>query len=318
MAYLDRVFENVEEAVAIPNPLSFTGPVVINGGGSITLNPNGNIYFVDANASSGGDGSTWAKAFRTMAAAFAVLASGDTIFFRGKIREQLTTPVQVFDVTIVGAGNRPRHADSTPAGGEIAANSWTVPTSPAATTPCVKVLQQGWRFVNVLFYSHTDAASILLYRDGGSGNAERDASHAEILGCRFASGRDGVEQSGGCFNVKIDKCVFMAMSGYAIKHTAGAGIAAPLQWEITNNRFLRCANWMGTWDAHNFKITGNEILETTTLLINTGGGTYNTIVGNTFSIAAADFDPTGNVTGDATDVWSNTLIDSIETGLPAD
>jgi hypothetical protein len=137
------------------------------------------------------------------------------------------------------------------------------------------------------------------------------------VGCRFAGGQDGIEQSGGCYNVGIYDCTFHQQTGYAIKNTAGAGIAAPYRWEIKRNRFHECANWMGTWDAHNFEIMDNTVLETTTLLINTSNGTYNVITGNKFSIAAADFDPVGNVTGDATDVWSNTLKDAIETGLPA-
>lgn len=39
--------------------------------------------------------------------------------------------------------------------------------------------------------------------------------------------------------------------------------------------------------------------------------------GGAFTIAAADFDPAGGVTGVTGDVWSNTLTDTIETGLPA-
>jgi hypothetical protein len=98
------------------------------------------------NPDSGSDGygvSTVAKPFATMSRAFAVVNSGDTIHMRGKVKEQLVTPVQVFDVTIIGEGNRPRHADAAPvATGGIAANTWTVPDSPTAATPCLKILQQ--------------------------------------------------------------------------------------------------------------------------------------------------------------------------------
>ena len=274
-------------------------------------------WYVDANVSATGQGKSWANPFLTMAEAFAAVSSGDVIRFRGKIKEQLSTPVQVFDVTVIGEGNRPRHADSTPDGGQEAANSWTEPVDEVALTPLVKVQQQGWRFINILFYGGDDNSCIQVFRDGGADDDERDASHTEILGCRFASGYDGVEDSGGCFNVKIDNCIFMAMTHYAIAQVTGAGIGTLLQWEVTNNRFIGNANWMGpAWSGNYNKITGNEVLNTTTLLIDTSGGANNTIVGNTFNIAAADFDPAGLVTGDATDVWSNTLLDAIETGLP--
>ena len=296
------------------------GIITVESGGQINLlAPNGAIYFVDANIAASGDGLSWGNAFKTMAEAFAVIGSGDTIIFRGKVLEQLTTPVQVFDVTIIGAGNRPRHADSTPDGGQDAANSWVVPAAPAAATPLVKVLQQGWKFINILFAGPADAASVLLFRDGGAGDAERDASHAEFHGCRFASGQDGIEASGGPYNIGIYGCRFHDLTGYCINHTAGAGIAACYRWQIVGNDFSKCANWIDKFDGNSWEILNNTITQITTNYIDTSGGAgYNTIVGNRFSVAAAAFDPTGKVKGHATDVWSNYLIDAIETGLPAD
>jgi hypothetical protein len=280
----------------------------------------GSEYYVDAvDGSDSRGGTSWDTAFLTMEHAFTVLRSGDSIAFVGKIKEQIVTPVQIFDVTIRGAGNRPRHADAAPVptGGQSAA-TWTVPASPTAATPLVKVLQQGWRFENILFAGPSDAASVLLFRDGGAGNAERDASHAVISGCRFASGQDGVEQSGGCYNVRIENSRFHDLTGYCIKNTGGAGIAASYRWEIVGNDFNGCANWMGVWDGNSFYIADNRIAHITTALINLSGGTgYNAIVRNTFDIAAADFDPAGGVTGKAGDVWSNYLTDALETGLPA-
>jgi hypothetical protein len=277
-----------------------------------------NVYFVDANTGNNSNsGESWGQAFLTMAAAFAVIGSGDTIFFRGKIREQLTTPAQVFDVTVVGGGNRPRHADATPGGGELAANTWTVPAADPATAPLVKVLQQGWRFVNILFAGPTDAACVQLYRDGGAGDAERDASHAEFHGCRFASGQDGIEGVGMPYNVGIFDCSFHDLTGYALKQ-GGVAIAAPHRWQIKRNRFQACANWMGAWTADGFEIEENTIAEITTNRLDTSGGAgHNIVVNNYFDIAAADMGASGHVAGHATDVWSNYLLDTIETGVPA-
>lgn len=302
---------------------------------SIGLFPIGAVqpaktYWVDANAGDDANaGLSPDSAFLTMAAAFAVIASGDTIYFSGKIREQITAPVQVFDVTIIGVGTRPRHADSTPTGGAINANTWTTPASATAATPLVKVLQQGWRFVNILFAGPTDAACVMLYRDGGVGNAERDASHAEFYNCRFASGQDGIEGSGGPGHVGIYGCYFTSLTGVALKNTVGAGIGNPFfRWQIggsglAGNRFQQCPSIMTAGASTDVSIQGNSFMFTAapTLVFNfTGGARINVggTVRNSFNIAAADFDPAGGVTGSgATDVWSNTLTDAIETGLPA-
>lgn len=280
----------------------------------------GRFHYVHAAlGNDNGSGKSWARATATLDAAFDRLESGDTIVVAGDIREQLTTPAQVFDVTIVGAGNRPRHADSSPAplGGQGAVK-WRAPAVPVAATPLVTVLQQGWRFQNILFAGPTDAACIQLFRNGGAGDLERDASHAEILTCRFASGRDGVEQSGGCYNVKIADSAFHDLTGTALKTTAGAGIAAPYRWEILRNRFAGCVNLMGAWSARQFVIKWNDVKEITTLYLNLSGGSHNTVVDNTFDVTAANFDPTGNVRGSTTDSWANYLIDAYEVGLPAD
>lgn len=280
--------------------------------------PKGKIWYVDPNRSSSGNGKSWANAFTTMEEAFAAIASGDRVFFVGKLKEQLITPVQVFDVSIIGAGNRPRHADSTPDGGQDAAATWAAPAVPTAATPLVKVLQQGWRFANMVMAGPADASCILGFRNGGADDAERDASHLECLGVRFASGQNGFEQSGGLYNVGIFDCTFHDLTGYAIKHTAGAGIAAPFRWQILRNRFGSCANLMGVWAAHQFQFCDNDIKEITTNYLDFRTGSANTVLRNSFDVAAADFDPTGKVGGSATDNWSNYLLDAIETGIPAD
>jgi hypothetical protein len=281
--------------------------------------PYGRVLWVDGNqGQSAALGLSRSAPFLTMQAAFNALQSGDTIIFRGNIREQLVAPVGVFDVTIIGAGNRPRHADLHTVNGGYSTATWKAPASPTALTPLLKVMQQGWRLQNILFAGPTDAASVLLFRDGGAASAERDASHFESWGCRFASGQDGIEQSGGCYNVGLFGNSFHDLTGTALKNTTGAGIAAPYRWQIKSNRFQGCVNWMGAWSAHQFEITDNVIGEITTAYLNTSGGAgHNVILRNIFDIAAVDFDPVGGLTGHATDVWSNYLKDAIETGLPA-
>lgn len=291
----------------------------INGHRAEFDRPGQDFYLAIDGGSDSYGGHSWNLPLATMSAVFALLNSGDTIHFVGKVREQLVTPLQVFDVTIRGEGNRPRHADDAPVptGGQ-ATSTWTTPASGSTNTPLLKVMQQGWRLENFVMAGHATNACVLLFRDGGAGDLERDASHFESVGMRYASGRDGIEQSGGCYNVGIYESTFHDLTGYAIKHTAGAGINDPYRWQIKRNRFAGCGNWMGVWNAHQFEIHDNVIAEITTLLLNTSGGSgHNSILRNAFDIAAVDFDPVGNVVGHATDVWSNTLKDAIETGLPA-
>jgi hypothetical protein len=285
----------------------------------------GNSWFVDAlGGLASNDGKSWDRAFLTMAGAFAQVQSGDTIYVVGKVREQLTTPVQVFDVTIIGAGNRPRHADAEPAPiGGASAVTWTTPASGATTAPLVDVLQQGWRFENILFAGPADHSCVRLFRNGGAGDLERDASHAEFVNCRFASGQDGIEQSGGCGHVGIYGCFFTSLTGVALKHTGGAGIGFPLRYEIIGNRFNSCPSIMTAVAAFDYSIQGNTFMfdSAPTLVFDFSGGARNNVGGiqhNSFNIAPGDFDPAGGVTpSGATDVWSNVLTTAIETGNPA-
>lgn len=293
-------------------------------------------WFVDpangGTVAQGKTGSGWSDALTTVAAVFGsaqaaggtaigdrYFRSGDFIFIAGKVQEQLTTPVQVFDVTVVGLCNRPRHADAEPAGGNYAASTWTTPASPTAATPLLTVLQQGWRFIDLLFAGPSDAACVQLFRNGGSGDAERDASHAEFHNCRFASGQDGIEDSGGCGHVGIYGSYFTSLTGVALKQTTGAGIGQPyFRWDVQRNRFQDCPSLTTAKAAQFFRFMWNTVsfAGAVTLGFDFTGGKQNQIVNNVFNVLAADFDPAGGFTGTNTDNWSNTLEDTIETGLP--
>jgi hypothetical protein len=113
--------------------------------------------------------------------------------------------VNVFDVTINGMGNRPRHADAVPSGGNFAAAQGGPPASGgvAAQATC-RVLQQGWRFSNILWTAvDANAGCIELVRNAGAGELERDASHAEIIGNRFAGTGIGVKLGATSFTENV-------------------------------------------------------------------------------------------------------------------
>lgn len=297
---------------------SFGGGVFMNVSGTPYLvggMPSGNNYYVDANVGlDTNDGRSWGSSFLTMGKAFTSIASGDTIVFRGKIKEQLTTPVNVFDVTVIGAGNRPHHADSTPTGGQLAANTWTIPASPT-TAPLVKVIQQGWRFMNILFAGPTAVnaanSSITLFRDAGAGDLERDASHAEIIGCRFASGYQHILDTGGCYGVKVADNRFVSHALWAILGVGNIGVGQS-NWEIINNDFD--SNAVAT--SNHVKIAGFACRITqnsfddggapnTTVVLNTnnGGGDNNRVWENIFQTTDANWN-SPDIVGAATDVWN--------------
>lgn len=281
-------------------------------------NPKGGLdYYVDANIGNSGSGlGGFNDAFDTMAEAFAVLASGDRIFFRGKITESLVAPVQVFDVTIIGVGNRPRHADSTPDGGQTATATWQYGT---ATIANCKVLQQGWRFENILFVGPTSVQpTIWLYRDAGSGDDERDASHAEIVGCRFASGYNAISDTGGCYGVGIYGNRFVSQTNFAILGVGNIGVGQSA-WHIVDNQFdananhIKIAGFACVIKGNTFDDGGTP---NTTVVCNTnnGGGANNFVVGNYFQTSTANFNSPDCV-GAATDVWNNANFDTAAPGI---
>lgn len=228
----------------------------------------GRTWFVNANATipnpygwaagnNANDGLTPQTPFRTMARAFEVIDSGDVINFTGKITEQLVAPVQVFDVWINGCGNRPRHADSTPDGGQYAAAQWGAAGLTAATAT-LRVIQQGWRFTNFLMTAvDTNAACLELVRNAASGDDERDASHASIYGVRFSGAGVGIRSGATSYtelvyNVEVSNCQFDNMT-YAMRGAVEAN-----QWYIHDN-FLGANTNQIIMSARNFCITRNSL-----------------------------------------------------------
>lgn len=275
----------------------------------------GNVHYLDTvagNDASAGD--SWVAAYKTMAHALTRVASGDTIYFVGRIKEQVTTPVNVFDVAIIGAAQRPRHADAAPAGGNKSAQ-WQVPDSPAATTPLIKVLQQGWHFANMLMDAPSDAACVMLFRDGGAGDLERDASHASFSNIRFVGGATGIEDNGGIGHVLVDDCEFHDLT-HGIKNVTGAGIGQPgFRWTIRNNRFRANTNHIAAFPSDEAHILRNAFGSFTTLGVDlTGGVGLNVITGNylsgTYSIGG------GYKKANANDEWAGNF-NSLSGGITA-
>lgn len=203
-----------------------------------------NQWFVDTfNGDAKFSGKSWREPFVTMAAALAVAQGGDTIFFRGDIREQLVGSNLVFDITIIGVGSlhHPDQPESSAPFVDPGAACWRGPVSLAAATPLIEVRGRGWKFYNIMFDCPPDAAGIRLVRNSSSGVDEYDASHSSIIGCDFRNGLRGIEDSDGTFNVTVRDCVFETLdattSGAGIITVTNTGVAASRRWRILNNFF---------------------------------------------------------------------------------
>lgn len=287
-----------------PNGVTSFGIPLPAAGGKMITAPFGRTWFVNANStipnagwavgSNGNSGTSPLAPFLTMAKAFEVVGSGDVINFIGKISEQLVTPVQVFDVWVNGCGNRPRHADSTPAGGQYGAAQWAPTSGGTAAQATCRVLQQGWRFTNFLMTTiDANAAGLEIVRNAGAGDAERDASHASILGVRFSGAGIGIR--GGVagtftelpYNVEVGYCQFDNMT-YAMRAAVECN-----QWNIHDNVFGPNTNQI-IMPMRNSLITRNSIGAFTAsgssggIDLNGGSGS-NQVTGNnlsgTYSIA---------------------------------
>lgn len=325
---------------AYPNGVSsFGAPVVPY---EQYCNPWGRHFWVNGGSgatsgqsnvgSDGNDGTSPEQSLLTMERAFELIRSGDTIHLMGNVKEQLSTPAGVFDVTVIGPSPVTRHPDAhaadTTNGGYWSAR-WGAPSSPTASTPLVKVRQQGWKFINILFTGDEDdsVGCVQLFRDGGSGDAEDDASHAQFYNCRFATGLYGIQDSGGCARVKIYGCEFMQFTesdNDAIINVTGAGIGTMWGWEIVGNKFH--ANHTdidiaaaGPIIMHNHFVL-NSLGTTNTIAIDLTGGSEELVAQN-YMYCASDESSVVNArfVASSTPSWGpNYYTDKEEYGEPAE
>ena len=268
----------------------------------------GKHWFVDGwDGDDGFDGSE-EMPFKTMAVAFAALSSGDTIHLRGRIQEQINAPQDIFDVTITGTPNRPRHgtADGVQQGYPA---QWN-PLATATATPNLTLREQGWIIENILFDAPDAAAAIKLSRTELA--AAMDASHATIRNCRFVDGGTGIEDAGGHFNVKVEDCVFQSLTnGITCSSTS---IAVPTQWQILNNEFL--GNTSDIIISLNYStIKGNRFHMQSAIVntvYNSAQGDYNCVVDNYFCDDATAIGT--SCTGGTNDIWMNQCNDAVKYG----
>lgn len=247
--------------------------------------------------------------FETFADLSPNLRSRDLIYLSGVLKEQAQTPVGVFDVTVLGAANRPRQATNggVPTGGGA---SWLAPTSVTAGAALIQVIEQGWEFNNIQF-APPAALDCIRFRRRETATIP-DASHGVVRGCYFSTG--GAAGSGinigECSRIHVEDCDFSALgTGYAIHNTADGGIMSPTFAHIRGNRFHRgnvndivCA-------------LGNSIIEDNIFMglfateggwrINLDGGSAANLVINNYTVDVDTTIALGFKKCNAADVWRN-------------
>jgi hypothetical protein len=272
----------------------------------------GRAWFVDPVQGTNKGGRAPDKAFTTMAGAFAVAKSGDIIYLIGKVTEQLVTPVNVFDVTVVGCGNRPRHADATPATGNYAAAQWGPPASGAVSGQAtVRVIQQGWRFVNILFTMESaTAAGVEIVRNAGSGDDERDGSHCEIIGCRFAGAGIGIRLTATSFTENPFNVLIQGNTFNGCTTAISAVAAQPNMVQILDNYFT--SNTSTITAKLQASIIARNIINIFTASGSSGGidlrsgGGNNLVTGNWLGGAYSN---AGGYNGESGDKWWGNFAD---------
>jgi hypothetical protein len=244
-----------------------------------------------------------------------LVRSRDIIILGGVLKEQCVAPLNVYDVSIIGAANNPRQATS----GGVATGggaSWIAPASPTASTPLLELRAAGWSISNIQFTPTTSSACVRLTRSASVDTT--DASHASFSGCAFqANGATtpiGIEDNGGCGFVTIDNCEFESLTT-AIKGLNTAA-AVPLRWRVRNNNFWRNTNAIGMSSSqglfqwNRFDQAANDTNFKVNLIAVSAQGDLNQVLDNQFSDAAANVTIAKGYKPGTTDVWRNWVTDS--------
>lgn len=265
----------------------------------------GKKWYVDAKTGSNSNsGTAPSSPFLTMAKAFSLVGSGDVIYMRGKVREQLDTPVGVHDVRIIGAANRPRHADDHTEDGGARGSSgatWTAPASGSTAVPLLRLIQQGWRVERICFQlSGSATACIGVHKTDDAGDDERDGAHAEIVGCKLQGtvgtpAGIGIQTNGNGFVLVQDCLIFGFATAMAKTGSAGGQVG---WWQIEDNRFDGNTNGIVLPLYHSL-VRRNYFTVTTTKEIDLASGAANIVTENHF---LGNYDANVAATGDS---WFN-------------
>ena len=288
----------------------------------------GPTFYVDTvNGKDANDGTFPTGALKTMAGAFSKLeglyadgggmaASNATIFVSGHITEQVETPADVFGVRICGLVNgNPRQV--TDNGAVLAGNGvdWTVPASPTANEPLLRISEQGWVVENICFVPTDGEPAIELRREETA--TYFDPSHSIIRGCRFiagaVTGTIGIEDIGGSSQVTVEDCIFDTLASGIVN--TSTSIANPNRWVVQRNKFVSNTEHIDMPLVGGYFL--NNILDEATVNIDFTGGSDNVVNFNSFANAQANIKIADGYIAGTSDVWEqNYATDAADYGVP--
>lgn len=297
-------------------------------------NPFGKDWYVDSvNGSDNNDGRSAESALATFDGSNGLFArsatspdpvhftSWDDVYVVNDIRAQVTAPLGVYGVRIIGA-SAGQLRNATESGAAVDGNgvSWRE-ESTAANAPLLELRQQGWELHNILMTPESGYAAVKLQRQETA--TYPDASHFRAVNCRFTQSGSvgyGIEDYGGAHNVLIDSCEFDGLE-YAWKQT-NVSIASPLRVRIRRSRFRTNKNDItmngskcvigGRPDEGNFFETvyhGTTHPNTVNLAFTASVGS-NMVFNNYFADAAADVTIAKGYKPGTSDIWRNHVSDT--------
>lgn len=255
-------------------------------------------------------------AFTTFADLSPHLRCRDLIYLSGVLKEQAIAPV-VYDVTILGAANRPRQATSggIPTGGGA---SWLAPDSPVAATPLLQIVAQGWTIENIQF-APVAASDCIRFRRMETA-AIPDASHGIVRGCYFTTGGaagHGINL-GECTNIVVEGNRFQSLTGAggtAIRRSADGGIANTNRCFIQDNYFIGCANDIILANGDQIVVRRNvfnEAVDGARKFIRVTGADLHVYDNHFRQVATAGYTVANGFEGGATDTWRNWVNDAAD------
>lgn len=282
----------------------------------------GPTFYVNTVTGNDANGGTYpTAAFATVGAAFDALAalyadgggmaaSNATIYVSGHITEQVETPADVFGVRIVGLVNgNPRQV--TDSGAVLAGNGvdWTVPASPTANEPLLRISEQGWVVENICFVPTDGEPAIELRREETA--TYFDPSHSVIRNCRFiagsVTGTIGIEDIGGSSQVTVENCTFDTLASGIVN--TSTSIANPNRWVVRDCVFENNTEHIDMPFTQSYFL--NNIMDEATVNIDFAGGAGgNFVLYNQFSNTQADITISDGYTPGTNDVWRNYSTDT--------
>lgn len=272
-----------------PNGVSSFGVPVISSSAAVMAKENefGTTYFVDpTNGSDGNKGTDKNNALRTFTQAMVVVKSYDTIrLASGGYTGNFTTPLNAVAPFVSVIGNE---------GTYFAASS--------SSSPIVEVRARGWRWSGIEFDNPTGAAGLRMTKEAGL--LTRGADFFIVENCLFFGGKAGIEFNGGGTYWKIRNNHFslISTSGAGAVWVGSSSYQVPALGLIEGNRFDNNVNHIDGNNDRGFSdtvISGNNFMrdsngtDTTVMIDIAGSGGGNSVIGNYFDIAKAEFNTGG-------------------------